>query len=87
MASTSGILSEWSKWELINTEPLPYANVTYLIFLRDDHRESYRLHPFSGWQIGTYIRVSSLPNNRGESFWFDENNNFHSFFKTYMVVP
>jgi hypothetical protein len=87
-ASDLGILSEWTEWELVNTEPKPYADIKNLILLRDYTREYHRLHPFSGGQIGpNYIRVSSPPSNKNENYWFDENNNFNLFFKSYMVVP
>ena len=83
-----GQTSEWSEWELINTEPLPYADVNDLILRRNVLIEHYRMYPISGRQIGTnYLRIAVPPSNRGDPAWFDENNDLNMFFNSYMIVP
>lgn len=87
-AASSGVRSEWSEWELVDTEPKPFADMNELILRRNVVRDYYRMHPISGRQIGgNYLRISTPPSNRGEPGWFDENNYFNHFYKCYMVVP
>jgi hypothetical protein len=77
--------TEWSKWELINTEPLPFADVNDLILKKNTAVQVYMKNPILGTRVGPFLRIFSPPINRGDFIWFDENNYLHIFFKTYVV--
>jgi hypothetical protein len=86
-AANRGQRSEWTEWELINTEPQPYADINSLILRRNTARDHYRMYPISGRQVGTtLLRIVSPPDNSSNPVWFDENNDLNLFFKAYMVL-
>jgi hypothetical protein len=91
LAASSGVVSEWSEWELTGTEPLPYADVNTLISRRDLLQKSFISHPVSGMQItirnGKTVRILAAPSGRGNPVWFDENNNLNVYYNVYIVVP
>jgi len=82
----SGFHTEWSEWELTNTEPLPFADVKDLILRRNSTLQIYMEYSILGTRVGPFIRVSSPPINRPDFIWFDENNYLHIYFKTYVVL-
>ena len=90
LASEIGTISEWSEWELLNSEPSPHANVNLFIKQRDALRLTLISHPkigihWTNFQGFDAIRILAAPSNRGEPFWFDNDNNLHTFYHIYFL--
>jgi len=87
-AAVIGEVSEWSQFELVNTEPSPYAGVELFIQQRDAVRMFLRSYQNIGLRWGDdVIRILAAPSNRGEPIWFDSNNNLNTFYNIYIIVP
>jgi len=78
--------TEWSEWELVNSEPKPFMDIVGLVMMKNSFIQEYRNIPIQGRQVGEMIRILSPPDTKGDPIWFDDSNGLNIFYRRYFVI-